>query len=536
MMIGRLSDVHLGAANINYEEISDAEVAFGLPRIGNYKVMIIPQLVDLPVGVVNALTEFQRVGGKLIITDAGGTPSLAAQQLEQLAGVSVIAETTTTDKRKIVWSSSPNIVNEEFSVGSIVANFKMADGTLVLAKWLDMNGREAGPAVVRKNNVSFIAWSPALQGAITTNAHVIGAVIDDLSPGISQQAAVQISFADFTTFQEELQYLSKRTEEAIKTAKQADLAVSFQDIQEKYDAALDNVSHFTQAYHDRQFFQADEYLSQARQNFAMAFALAMPVRPVEARCVWLDRGTIVSTRNPKGMAALFDRLKTAGINVVYFETNNAGFTMFPSCVGMQNPDTIGWDPLGTACEEAHKRGMEIHSWFWIFNVGNVRHNPVIGKQLIILVQYFPIMILIGSAIIYWFAFASKAIRILDDPSCPEAKNYVKDLISEVIQKYKINGIQLDYIRYPFNNRGSEMGFNWAGRTRFEHDTGMNLDKLDDDTRQIWLAWKIQQVNSFVKDVSCLIRQLNQNLEFLLLFMLYQNDGDLVQSSKNGKHG
>jgi hypothetical protein len=50
-----------------------------------------------------------------------------------------------------------------------------------------------------------------------------------------------------------------------------------------------------------------------------------------------------------------------------------------------------------------------------------------------------------------------------------------------------------------------MGFNWSGRMRFEHDTGMSLDKLDDETRQVWQAWKIQQVNGFVRDVSAMIR-------------------------------
>ncbi|PWU03545.1 MAG: hypothetical protein C5B53_00290 [Candidatus Melainabacteria bacterium] len=500
----------LGAANIQYEEISDAEVSFGLQRIGSYKVIIIPQLVDLPASVVSALTEFQRVGGKLVITDAGGTPLAGAQQLEQLAGVTIAGENTTTEKRKIVWSQKG--INDEFSIGSVVANFTPASDSTVLARWTDASGRDLGPAVTRKNNATFISWSPALQGEITTNAHVLGSVMDDLAPGIAQQAAVQISFAEFQTIQEELNYLTKRTEESIKTAKQADLAVPFNLIQEKYDSAVKNVNSFVQSYRDRNFFEADEYLGRAREDFAMAFALAMPVRPVEARCVWLDRGTIVSTRNKQGMSALFDRLKASGINVVYFETNNAGFTTFPSRVAQQNPDTLGWDPLGCAVEEAHKRGIELHSWVWIFNVGNARHNPIIGKP-----ADYPGPVLSSHDFAWALQSATgslippKQYEFWIDPSCPEAKNYVKNLISEIIQKYKIDGIQLDYIRYPFNNRGGEMGFNWAGRQRFEKDTGMNLDLLTDETREVWIAWKIQQVNNFVKDVSATIRQLKPGL-------------------------
>ena len=240
--------------------------------------------------------------------------------------------------------------------------------------------------------------------------------------------------------------------------------------------------------------------------------MAMPVRPVEARNIWLDRGTIINTRNPKGMAKLFDRLKSAGFNVVYFETNNAGFTLFPSQFGVQNPDTIGWDPLETAIKEAHKRGMELHSWLWIFNVGNAKHNPIIGKP-----ADYPGPILSK----YDFAWALQAQNgsltpprqheFWLDPSCTGAKVYLKNLITEVITKYPVDGIQLDYIRYPFNNRGSEMGFDWAGRQRFESATGMNLDRLDDETRQVWQAWKIQQVSNFVQESSRLIRQIKPNL-------------------------
>ena len=75
----------------------------------------------------------------------------------------------------------------------------------------------------------------------------------------------------------------------------------------------------------------------------------------------------------------------------------------------------------------------------------------------------------------------------------------------MVTKYKVDGLQLDYIRYPFNNKGSEMGFNWLGRQKFERETGMSLDRLDDDTRQLWIAWKVNNVSSFVKDISETLR-------------------------------
>ncbi len=503
----------LGAANVSYEEISDGEVTMGQPRIGGYKVIIVPLLVDLPLTVVNALDQYQKLGGRILITEAGGNAGKGAKQLEQMAGVVGLRNINITEKRKIDWPNAPQKINtDEFPVGCDLTDFTPSTESTILARWQDLTGKDLGPAISRLGNCLFISWSPALQGSISSNSSLISAGLENLSPGVSQQAAVQISFAEYEGFRQELEYLLKRTDEAIKTAKQADLAVAFKLIQERYDSAVKNSTLFDEAYRDRRFFDADQYLQAARQDYALAFAMAMPTRPVEARNIWLDRGTILNARNPKGMAKLFDRLKLAGFNVVYFETNNAGFTMFPSKVGVQNPDTIGWDPLDAAVKEAHKHGMEIHAWLWSFNVGNAKHNPIVGKP-----PDYPGPVLSK----YDFAWALQSAtgsltpprqhEFWLDPSCPEARAYIKNLISEIISKYPLDGIQLDYIRYPFNGKNSEMGFDWGGRMRFESATGMNLDRLDDDTRQVWQAWKIQQVTNLVQEVSAMVRQMKPNL-------------------------
>jgi hypothetical protein len=40
---------------------------------------------------------------------------------------------------------------------------------------------------------------------------------------------------------------------------------------------------------------------------------------------------------------------------------------------------------------------------------------------------------------------------------------------------------------------------------------MSLDRLDDDTRQLWIAWKVAQVSSFVKDISETLRSASPGL-------------------------
>lgn len=503
----------LDGTNVRYDELTDADAAAGPAKLSTYKLIVVPLLVDLRPEAVLGLTDYARGGGKILITDAGGNLLASGNALVQLSGACVTRHTTMVDAQKLDWPRTPLPVVEEFPVGSVRADITLGDGANSIARWKDNQGADAGPAIVRRSNIIYFGWAPGMQGEITANVNLISLSMEDLAPGITQQAAVQISYADYQNINQELDYLTRRTEETIKTAKQAELTVPFKNIQQSFDAAVRHVKAFQEAYQNRRFLEADTQLQQARQDFSIAFAQAMPVRPVEARSVWLDRGTIVALRDARGLSQLFDRLKASGINVVYFETNNAGFTMYPSKLVAQNPQTTGWDPLGTAVEEAHKRGMELHSWVWIFAVGNARHNPIIGKG-----HDYPGPVLSTRDFAWALATANGSLLPRSqheywlDPSVPEARQYAKDLILEIVNKYKVDGIQYDYIRYPFNNKGSEMGFNWTGRTHFEQDTGLSLDKMDDETRQVFQAWKVTQINNFVKDVTKAVRSLRPEIK------------------------
>lgn len=502
----------LESANVRYDLINDADLRTGISKLAPYKMIILPFLVDVPPEAVPVLSDYVRGGGKLLITDGGGTPTADAQSVIRLTGVQVSNHSTFSEQNQFNWQRVPQPFTQDFAVGTLKADLQPLDPSVQVAKWIDPQGADAGIAIARSNGNTFLSWAPGLQGELTTNAQILTLAFEDAVPGITQQAAVQISFADYQNIQQELEYLTKRTEEAIKTAKQADLAVPFKTIQAHYESALAHVKSFQDSYSERRFYQADEELAAARHDFALAFAQSMPVRPVEARAVWLDRGTIVAARSPAGMAAIFDKLRNAGINVVYFETNNAGYCTYPTKVSVQNPETIGWDPLGSAVKEARKRGMEIHAWIWAFAVGNLRHNPIIGKD-----PDFPGPVLSGHDFSWALARANGALlpnnqpEFWIDPSNPQGRQFVKDLTAEIVQNYPVDGLQFDYIRYPFNGKGTEMGFDWAGRMRFERETGLNLDKMDDETRQVWQAWKIAQVSSFVQETSQLLRKLRPGL-------------------------
>lgn len=255
-------------------------------------------------------------------------------------------------------------------------------------------------------------------------------------------------------------------------------------------------------------------------NFPTDRAFAQP----EIRSMWLDRGSIVRAGSPERLAILFDRMQAAGINTVFLETINASYPIYPSQVApLQNPLTRRWDPLAAAVELAHERHMELHAWMWVFAAGNQRHNAILNLPT----DYLgPVL----NAHPDWAAYDNDGSPIprgqtkpFFDPANPEVRAYLLKLVDEIISTYDIDGLQLDYIRYPFQDPGAERtyGYGLAARERFQQQTG--VDPLELTPRvdpwlsaserahqlSLWEQWtdfRIQQVTSFVEETAALVRR------------------------------
>lgn len=249
------------------------------------------------------------------------------------------------------------------------------------------------------------------------------------------------------------------------------------------------------------------------QQFPVDRKLAQP----EIRAVWLDRGTIVRAGSKAGLAQIFDRLAQAGINTVFFETVNAGYTIYPSQVAKeQNPLIRGWNPLEEAVKLAHERDMELHAWVWTFAAGNQRHNEILNLN-----PNYPGPVLAAHP--DWANYDNLGNMIpvgqtkpFFDPANPEVRQYLLKLYEEIVTKYNVDGLQLDYIRYPFQDpsAGRTYGYGKAARAQFQKLTGVdpvNISPSQADLWQKWTTFRTEQVDSFVAQVSQQLRQKQPNL-------------------------
>ena len=280
--------------------------------------------------------------------------------------------------------------------------------------------------------------------------------------------------------------------------------------------AREVIKNFPELVAQQNWSEARQQWLEIRQQLWQHYPTEGERLGAEIRAVWLDRGTIVKAKNEAGLAQVFDRLASAGINTVYFETINAGYPIYPSRVApAQNPLIQGWNPLESAVKLAHERGIELHAWIWVFAVGNDRHNELLGQPSSFLspvIQAHPDWININN---YGELRNTRDRKVYLDPANREARAYLMRLINE-ITAYNVDGLQLDYIRYPFQDPSGSYtyGYGKAGREQFQQLTGVDPVNITPKNNQLWNQWKqfkTEQITSFVAEVSQFLKQQKPNV-------------------------
>lgn len=153
----------------------------------------------------------------------------------------------------------------------------------------------------------------------------------------------------------------------------------------------------------------------------------------------------------QALQEILDDLKARNFNTVFFQVRSRGNAMYRSAfepwaselTGTLGADP-GWDPLDFAIREAHARGMALHAWFNVCRVWS-RGTPPRSTPLHI-VRAHP----------DWVQRFGDDMWI--DPGIPEAREFTVRVMEDLVRKYPIDGIHLDYIRYP--DRGFKDDDSW----------------------------------------------------------------------------
>lgn len=261
--------------------------------------------------------------------------------------------------------------------------------------------------------------------------------------------------------------------------------------------------------------QVKEYSELAIEYANKALSIAVPYKKDELKGVWIRP----TCKTKEDVVYVVSKLSDAGINTIFLETYYHGMTIFPSKTMVkygfteQNPLFGDLDVLKTFIDEAHKRNMKVQVWFETFYVGNKRPESH-KKSILAICPSWSNMTKKSYDSDKPVACSAEHNGYFLDPSNPEVQSFLLQLVCEMIYNYNIDGINMDYIRYPQavvpKAAGSELNaWGYTRCAREEFKTLYGIDPITilptDNYWQAWNDYRRNKITTFVRRLSKICR-------------------------------
>jgi uncharacterized lipoprotein YddW (UPF0748 family) len=226
-----------------------------------------------------------------------------------------------------------------------------------------------------------------------------------------------------------------------------------------------------------------------------ALSVVWPVAPAEpardeVRALWVVRTTLAS---PDAIATMVLSAKASGFNTLLVQIRGRGDAYYQNALEPRPPALAAqpsFDPLATTIQRAHDAGLKVHAW--------VNVNLVAGLDLPSarehVVYRHPEWLMVPKEL------ATDLSRV--DPHSPEyagrlarfarlrpneiegvylspvthgAEAYSVSVVRDIVSRYGVDGVHLDYIRYPDEN------FDYGRETlaAFKHSLAPDLTAADE---------------------------------------------------------
>jgi len=208
-----------------------------------------------------------------------------------------------------------------------------------------------------------------------------------------------------------------------------------------------------------------------RAAAAIAAALLLILWPIhaqepitEVRALWVVRTTLTS---PAAIATMVSAAHAGGFNTLLVQVRGRGDAYFQN--GLEpRPAALGaqpaFDPLATVIARAHDAGLRVHAWVNVNLVSGANELPAARTHV---VYRHPEWLMIPRALAEELAavdprspgYLGRLARYVRSqpnelegvylsPVSPRSAEYTTSVVRDIVERYDIDGLHLDYIRYP----------------------------------------------------------------------------------------
>jgi uncharacterized lipoprotein YddW (UPF0748 family) len=258
-------------------------------------------------------------------------------------------------------------------------------------------------------------------------------------------------------------------------------------------------------------------------------------RPTEeTRALWVLRSSLIS---PASIATLVKTAHEQGFNTLLVQVRGRGDAYYTTDLEPRASDLsrqpASFDPLATVLSDAHAAGIRVHAWVSLNLVSSAVELPVSADHVI---YQHPDWLMVPRPIAQDVAhldprnpgYVGKIARwtrgeletvegLYLSPLEPEAAAYSTRIVADLARRYPIDGIHLDYARYPnpqFDysrfaiaefERDMAGHMTAAERRAMDAETATDLFAYPDRFPEQWKAFRRGRLTDLVASISRAVR-------------------------------
>jgi len=189
-----------------------------------------------------------------------------------------------------------------------------------------------------------------------------------------------------------------------------------------------------------------------------------PVATVETRALWVTRTTLTS---PEAIRQMVRTADAAGFNTLVVQVRGRGDSYYNGTLEPRASELAAkpaFDPLATVLDESHAAGLKVHAWVAVNLVASsvtlpasrehvIYRSPewlMVPRELAVEMKSVDVRspAYVGRLARWTRAHSSEVEGLYTSPVHPGAQAHAAAVIGELVQKYAVDGVHLDYIRFP----------------------------------------------------------------------------------------
>ena len=185
---------------------------------------------------------------------------------------------------------------------------------------------------------------------------------------------------------------------------------------------------------------------------------------VGTRALWITRTTLAS---PEAIHQMVRAATAGGFNTLIVQVRGRGDAYYTSTLEPRASELASkpaFDPLATVLEDAHAAGLKVHAWVAVNLVSSSVSLPAAREHVLYRAPEWLMVprelaaemkkvdvrspAYIGRLARWTRTHAAEVEGLYTSPVHPGAQDHAAAVLGELVQKYAVDGVHLDYVRFP----------------------------------------------------------------------------------------